>query len=594
MTTIKSEVTGLDIWAYDMTRRAGNQIDRKDDPVLNAYAESYLTKAYTIIPVTQQPKEYLDVALNYFRTVCDTNHVSDGSNILTHGIISTSNSNIDQFISPATESSSRTFMNYKFIEDADINFKPSTTGTGTKPQSKQAFTTSTHGIKIITQTGIVPISTGYGVIVFELEAGYTIPVGTTIKMTPNVNGEPTTPVNYIVNYEMKAGNYLLTTENLNNWEHGDVDFATVPVAPIPVPTPITTIAYFQKLDAAKSNVTGSSISRKLNAISLTADDGNIFQTNISVLFYSDGDIASRYYVSGNGQSSITIPLNTTSENMITDDMDKVALNASATPAPKPTPDPTTPTTQTGGYEHNYLITDTELSSFSNDTILTFLNSTEGVEKYDITKFINNLIELPFKVDTPTTMEAISVGTTKSHVLANETKNRFVTLDLGTINVPPKYNNGYDYQNKTVKLYTPFVAPITINNENVIDKIIHIVYEIDISNGDLTVNLYNDNVLFFTGTHNIASELPFLNDSKNNIIKRDTHFNDNDIRKPYLVVTRETPILDNDYYPTIERGSIKNYVGNVKVRLLNNMNIPNNELSELTSQLENGVKYVKSD
>ena len=82
--------------------------------------------------------------------------------------------------------------------------------------------------------------------------------------------------------------------------------------------------------------------------------------------------------------------------------------------------------------------------------------------------------------------------------------------------------------------------------------------------------------------------------KNTIINRDTHFNDNDVRQPYIVVTRETPILNSDYYPTIERGLIKTYNGNVKVRLLNNMNIPNNELAELTNKLESGVKYVESN
>ena len=111
---------------------------------------------------------------------------------------------------------------------------------------------------------------------------------------------------------------------------------------------------------------------------------------------------------------------------------------------------------------------------------------------------------------------------------------------------------------------------------------------------MTVNLYNDDVLFFTGTNNVSSQLPFLNTLNDSIINRNTHFNDNDIRKPYIIVSRETPILNSDYYPTNERGLIKSYNGNIQVRLLNNMNIPNNELSDLASQLESGVKYVKSN
>src|SRR5699024_5547314 len=192
------------------------------------------------------------------------------------------------------------------------------------------------------------------------------------------------------------------------------------------------------------------------------------------------------------------------------------------------------------------------------------------------------------------VERISLGRVQARTVSHEAKSKIINLDLGIVNVPKKYNNAYDYQTQSIKLFTPFVAPITIDPVNAINQTIHIVYNVDLSNGNLTVNLYNDNVLFFTGNSNIASQLPFLNTLKNTIINRDTHFNDNDIRQPYIVVTRETPILDNDYYPTIERGLIKNYNGNVKVRLLNNMNIPNNELAELTNKLESGVKYVESN
>lgn len=344
-----------------------------------------------------------------------------------------------------------------------------------------------------------------------------------------------------------------------------------------------TITFVQKLKNAISNVSSALISRKLNAITLTADKGYTFQTAIQVLFYSGGKVISVYNVDGNNQESITIPLNTTKENTITDNMDDVQLIATATLA-----------TLSSGYEHNYLITDTELSSFSSEHIWNYVSNDLDNDSYNVSQYINNLIELPFKVDTITTINKISVGDIKSNVVSHEVKSRFVTLDLGKITAPYKYNNAYDYQTQTIKLYTPFVPPITIEPLNAINQTIHIVYNVDLSNGNLTINLYNDDVLFFTGTNNIASELPFLNTLKNTIINHDTHFNDNNIRQPYLVITREEPILNMDYYPTIERGVIKNYNGNVKVRLLNNMTIPNDELNDLARQLESGVKYVKSN
>ena len=345
----------------------------------------------------------------------------------------------------------------------------------------------------------------------------------------------------------------------------------------------TTIPIKQNLTNVRSNVTTNEISRTLNAIQLTAETGYNFQSDIQVLFYVGSSVASEYNVTGNNKSDITIPLNTTTENTITDNMTNIILTASATKIEQHT-----------GYEHNYLVTDTELNALSNEQIWNYVGGGTNEEHYNVSAYINNLVELPFKVDTQTSVERISLGRVQAHTVSHEAKSKIINLDLGVVNVPKKYNNAYDYQTQSIKLYTPFVAPITIEPVNAINKAIHIVYNIDLSNGNLTVNLYNDNILFFTGNNNIGSQLPFLNTLKNTIINRDTHFNDNDIRQPYIVVTRETPILNSDYYPTIERGLIKNYNGNVKVRLLNNMNIPNNDLSELTNKLESGVKYVESN
>ena len=345
----------------------------------------------------------------------------------------------------------------------------------------------------------------------------------------------------------------------------------------------TTIPIKQNLTNVRSNVTTNEISRKLNAIQLTADTGYNFQTDIQVLFYAGSTVTSEYNVTGNNKSDITIPLNTTKDNTIADNMTNIVLTASATKIE-----------QHAGYEHNYLITDTELNALSNEQIWNYVGGEQSEEHYNVSAYINNLVELPFKVDTQTSVEQISLGRIQAHTVSHEAKSKIINLDLGVVNVPKKYNNAYDYQTQSIKLFTPFVAPITIDPVNAINQTIHIVYNVDLSNGNLTVNLYNDNVLFFTGNNNIGSQLPFLNTLKNTIINRDTHFNDNDVRQPYIVVTRETPILDNDYYPTIERGLIKNYNGNVKVRLLNNMNIPNNELAELTNKLESGVKYVESN
>lgn len=602
MTTLTSKIDGVQLWAYDIARRPVKDLDTKGNPQLLSYTKAN-PQLDELRPVTQNPTEYLNQPINSFRYVTDINHYMYGNTfdtddtltkIPTHGIKWATSDNIDQQIEVHNYYSTQKY-NIVIFEGDDIYIKsPSTDDTGTDTTKKQAFTTKTTGIKILDQSGIVRHSRGSGIVIFEVQSGYKIPAGTIIKANPTFEDGtqdyeevPADPETYNVTYDMPSGIYEMTVTDYKriDWLHCDIDFATIEDTTPTEPTEPTTatIPVVEKLEHVKSDIKSASIDRKLNAINLIADEGYTFQSSIQVLFYSGGNVVSDYNVDGNNQNTITIPLNTTKENTIMDSMDNIQLTATATLE-----------NSHAGYEHNYLITEPELSAFSNDKIWNFVGGTQVEAVYNVSQFINNLIELPFKVDIVTNVNKISVGREQSSVVSHEAKTRFVTLDLGNIEVPAKYKNGYDYQNKSIKLYTPFVSPISINSENVIDKNIHIIYKIDISNGDLTINLYNDDLLFFTGANNIASQLPFLNTIKNTIINRDNHFTDNEVRKPYIVITRETPILNNDYYPTIERGLIKNYNGNMKAHLLNNINIPNNELSQLNNLLESGVKYVKSD
>lgn len=591
MTTLTSKIPGVDIWAYDFSRRPVTTLDNNGNPQVIGLNKTD-PNGEVVYPVTQKPTEFLDKPYNVFRLICDMHHALNGSKIQSHGIIATGTTAIDEQLDSFDYYSSLLYDNYKFAGD-DVYI--SATATVTRNMSYNSFSTKTPGIKILYQTGIVPHSRGRSVIVFEIEPGYKISSGSDITINPTTqnyfNGQVIngTPKTFTLAYDVTPGIYMITaySDEKHDWINADIDFATVQTAttpkptPTPTPAPVTTIPLVQKLTNVTSDITGGSIDRKLNAINLTADSGNTFQTNIQVLFYSGNKVVSDYNIDGNNKDTITIPLNTTPDNTITDSMDDMRLIATATPV-----------NSSVGYEHNYLITDTELSSLSS-TVMWDATS-DGTEVYDISQFISNIVELPFVVNTTTTVNPISLGKKHSSVVSHEAKNRFLSLDLGTIKVPAKYNNGYDYQNRSIKLYTPFVPPITIDNDNAIEKNIHIIYKIDISNGNLTVNLYNDDILFFTGINNIANQIPFLNRVKNTIIRQDTHFNDNDIRQPYILITREQPILNSDYYPTNERGLIKEYNGSIQVRLLNNMNIPYNELSELTRQMESGVKYVKSN
>ena len=424
MTTITSKIDGVQLWTYDIARRPIKKLD-KGKPQLLSYT-NYNPQGDGLQPVTQHPTEDVNQAFNHFIIVFDVNHISNGNPIATHGIQWTTGDSLDQQIQMAKYYSLMTSSNAMFVGD-DVYIQAPPTTTVTYEQNTTPFTTKTPGIKIIDQTGIIQSNRGYGVVIFEVEPGYKIPVGHTIKAniriehenenTGSITAMDGDPETYPVVTEIVAGIYEMTlTAGEDEWLSSDIDFATAqdpttaPTDPTTPTTPTTppTIPIVQHLTHAKSNITGASFSRTLNAISLTADQGYTFQNSIQIMFYSGGQVVSDYNVPGNKQNTINIPLNTTKENTITNAMDNVQLTASATLE-----------TLHGGYEHNYIISEPELSDFSKEQIWNYSASGEGL--YDVTQFINNLIELPFKVDTTTTVNNISVGRVKSNVVSHETK-----------------------------------------------------------------------------------------------------------------------------------------------------------------------------
>ena len=342
----------------------------------------------------------------------------------------------------------------------------------------------------------------------------------------------------------------------------------------------TTIQLKQTLTNATSNVTSDEIDRKINQIVITANTGFQLKDDVLVQLCTGTTVVQSFDVAGNDSSTVTLIFNTNTQNTITDTMSNIVITATAVK----------PETSTG-YAHFYDISNTELHKFSKEQIWDYVgDNTEAT--YDVSKYINNLIELPFTYDTndlPTS--TIAVGKVAATTTAHELKERLYTLDFGKIVVPAKYKNGYDYQVRTCMLYLPYAPTVSIAIDNAMEQTVHIVYKIDMSTGNATITLDNNGIVFNTLNITISDQLPFLNSSLNTIIKDGQHQIYNDIRTPYLVIIRNQPVLDSKYYPTNEKTKITNYQGRLKATLLDNTGITDNDdLSELQNILSNGVIY----
>lgn len=248
---------------------------------------------------------------------------------------------------------------------------------------------------------------------------------------------------------------------------------------------------------------------------------------------------------------------------------------------------------TGGFTNIYKADYTNLLKFSNEVIVKITGGTGGgVQSYDVTPYINNLIMLPFDVPT---------GDNSAIVAGNETfttqlptvDNNYLTVDLGKIRVDEQYKNGFDYYQVKTRLMLPYTNMIELDPKHVINQTVSIKYIVNVVNGDTTINLSNNDDLFYSNQVNLASEIPFITSankgSQYTVINQLKTVFRNSIKQAYIIIEQPTPVLNSDFYPTNEKGTLKGYTGNVKASLLNNMDINSNELNALQNLLETGVK-----
>lgn len=247
---------------------------------------------------------------------------------------------------------------------------------------------------------------------------------------------------------------------------------------------------------------------------------------------------------------------------------------------------------TGGFTNIYKADYTNLLKFSNEVILKTVGGSSGnLQAYDVTPYINNLILLPFNVPSGKKSNIVA-GNEIFKTQLSTVDNNYLHVDLGTINVSETYKNGYDYYNVKTRLMLPYTNMIELDPAHVINKTISIKYIVNVVNGDTTINLSNGDDLFYSEQVNLASEIPFISNARKGtqyaVINRLKTVFRNSINQAYIIIEQPTPILNSDYYPTNEKGTLKGYNGNVKCTLLNNMNINANELNTLQNLLNNGV------
>ena len=256
---------------------------------------------------------------------------------------------------------------------------------------------------------------------------------------------------------------------------------------------------------------------------------------------------------------------------------------------KNTPIPTNP--KATGTLHVYQLDDKTLEDFSTKAVETF-NSGHN-EVYDFQKFITQLYKLPFFIP-----ENESTGTTNiltGWYTINEparllNKNHYIK-DLGNIKILPVNNNGYDHNVVSCILYLPFVSPISVSYETVLNHTVNIKYDTDLAGAKTTVNIFVDKELYKTIQVSIIENLDLYNIYNDSINGTLSSILNNTLDHCYIKVEYNKPITDLVSYETLEHNKLSNYTNFVKTKNANVSCGTQQEQTEIENLLNGGI-YIK--
>ena len=256
---------------------------------------------------------------------------------------------------------------------------------------------------------------------------------------------------------------------------------------------------------------------------------------------------------------------------------------------KNTPIPTNP--KATGTLHVYQLDDKTLEDFSTKAVETF-NSGRN-ETYNFQKFITQLYKLPFFIP-----ETESTGTTNiltGWYTINEparllNKNHYIK-DLGNIKVLPVNNNGYDHNVTNCTLYLPFVSPINVSYETVLDHTVNIKYDTDLAGAKTTVNIFVDKELYKTVQVSIIENLDLYNIYNDSINGSLSSILNNTLDHCYIRVEYNKPIENLVSYETLEHNKLSNYTNFVKTKNANVSCGTQEEQTEIENLLNGGI-YIK--
>ena len=336
-----------------------------------------------------------------------------------------------------------------------------------------------------------------------------------------------------------------------------------------------------KLDLVHcSSDTSSILENSSKTVTLTADDGYIFDDDIIYYYYDDEN---SYYAKqtkkANKQNTISFEIAVGSYHDLQNGLPSIKAVATK-------PDITPTGTKA---IHIYDMTDGEINTTMNSLVEKF--GQNGPETVDFTRFINQIYRIPFTIPTDLTEEVdnIEVGKYTVDVKTKQVNQDKLLIDGGSITVEPHYNNSNDYSPIECILYLPFTKEVNLNINDIINHTINIKYNIDLLSGTTTIIVSNEHNEIYTSQFNISTSLEFYGLYEDKVVNRLNSTYINDILQAYIKLIYNKPIENLVSYETMEHGVLKDYHGFTKISNIDLQGTYNyNEVIEINELLKQGV------
>lgn len=254
---------------------------------------------------------------------------------------------------------------------------------------------------------------------------------------------------------------------------------------------------------------------------------------------------------------------------------------------------TLPVETIGGFCNLYKVTEKELSQLSK---VRFQKDKTSDTVVDYGSSITQLYILPLNIPAEIIGDKsnIILGSFDSQVESTLLNNYTVDYDMGSINVPAKYNNAYDFINTTCTLRVPFFNAVALDPENVIGHTISIKFTLDLYSGNVTMNVMSDFTggIIYSATANIVTQIPFIQKQNNSVVNQLSNVFKYVISTPVIEVVRNIPYqADNSTFgrETVQVAKLNTVHGYCEVDNVNLVTLAtNDEKDAIISLLKEGV------